>query len=54
MSFVEAVEALVSAADRLAAYITTWSQQDPAVAANEDLHALVDDVNQALKRFGAG
>ena len=52
MSFVEEVEALATAADRLAAYITDWSHEDPTVAAKEDLHALVDNVNQALKRFG--
>jgi hypothetical protein len=51
VSFVEGVEALVDAANRLAAYITEWSQQDPTVAANEDLRILVEDVNQALKRF---
>jgi hypothetical protein len=54
VSFVEGVEALVDAADRLAAYITAWSQQDPTVAADEGLRVLVEDVNQALKRFDRG
>jgi hypothetical protein len=48
------VETLARAADELADFLTSWSQDDPGVAGNRVLYDLVQAVNQVLGPFGLG